>query len=140
MLRFCSTALVRWGLLLCYQSVYFGLLRDSVAGKDRTGVLAILLLDLVGTPKDAIALDYLLSRIGIEREREFLRESLRQWLGDDAMSHPGVAELGSVSPRVADHWQQHLAEKYGGSRGYCKDVLGFNDDEIDVICKNIKRQ
>jgi protein tyrosine/serine phosphatase len=112
----------------------------ATAGKDRTGVLAILLMNLVDAPKEVASFDYLLTRIGIERERDFLNESLKKWLGEDAMSQPGVAELGSVSPRVAKEFQELFHEKYGGAIGYCKSVLGFSDHDIDLIRKNIARQ
>ena len=109
------------------------------AGKDRTGVLAVLLYSLIDTPPDLISMDYLLTRIGIEREREVLNKSLEKWLGADAMNQPGVFELGSVSARVINEFQDHFREKYGGAKGYCRDVLGFDDKDLSIICKNIKQ-
>jgi len=109
------------------------------AGKDRTGVLAVVLHGLVETPRESTSLDYLLTRVGIERDREFLNEGLKKWLGEDAMDQPGVFELSSVNPRVVDEFQDHLEKKYGGAKGYCTEVLGFDDNDISLICNNIKR-
>ena len=91
------------------------------------------------TPPDVISLDYLLTRIGIEREREFLQKGLEKWLGEDAMNVPGVREMGSVTVRVITEFQDHLREKYGGAKGYCTAVLGFDDNDLSIICNNIKR-
>jgi hypothetical protein len=100
----------------------------------------MLLLQLVGATKETITLDYMLTRVGIEREREFLNESLRNWLGDDAMNQPGVFQMGSITPRVADEFQDQLAEKRGGAKGYLKKVLGLGAEDIAVIADNIRRK
>ena len=42
-----------------------GVLIHCAAGKDRTGLMTMLLLDLVGTPADVIAADYALSAVGL---------------------------------------------------------------------------
>lgn len=47
-----------------------------LAGKDRTGVLAAVILGLVGADADTINHDYCLTRIGTEPAREFLTKKL----------------------------------------------------------------
>jgi protein-tyrosine phosphatase family protein len=97
-------------------------------------------LSLADSTKDTITLDYVLTRIGVEREREFLVESLKKWLGEDALSQPGANELGSVSSRVINEFQDHVQKKYGGAKGYCKNVLGLKDEDISAIVKNLTTQ
>jgi hypothetical protein len=53
----------------------------DIAGKDRTGVLAALILALMDTPPDIIAKDYVLTRIGVEPFREKLLGQLLLMLG-----------------------------------------------------------
>ena len=108
-----------------------------IAGKDRTGVLAALLHSLTGTPVDTIAEDYILTRIGIEKERELLQGNLKKWLGDDAMSQPGVLQLGSVSMDVMRKFMVFLDEEYGGGAGYCRDHLGLSEQDVAKIVRNI---
>jgi Tyrosine phosphatase family len=93
----------------------------------------------VESPRDVIALDYVLTRIGVERERESLNESLKKWLGEDAMDQPGVFEMGTVSFPIINKFQDHFQQKYGGAKGYSKDMLGFDDNDLSIICNNIKR-
>ena len=45
------------------------------AGKDRTGVLAALVLSLLGVDEKVIATDYGLSRLGMDRMIEYVRET-----------------------------------------------------------------
>ena len=46
------------------------------AGRDRTGMLAFLLEDLAGSDVESMNLDFALTRVGIEPEREFLMKKL----------------------------------------------------------------
>lgn len=110
---------------------------NAVAGKDRTGVLAVILLNIAGTPKETITFDYTLTRVGIEREREFLIQNLKNWLGEDVMDQPGVLGLSSISKRVGDGFQERLEAEYGGVEGYCKNRLGFTDEDLVLIRKNL---
>jgi protein tyrosine/serine phosphatase len=43
-----------------------GVLYHCEVGKDRTGLMTMVLLDLVGTPEDVIAADYALTAVGLE--------------------------------------------------------------------------
>lgn len=49
-----------------------------LAGKDRTGVLAALLLSLAGADSSVVDHDYTLTRIGAEPAREMLTKKLFQ--------------------------------------------------------------
>lgn len=46
------------------------------AGKDRTGILAAIILDLAGADAETIDHDYNLTRIGVEPAREFLLKQM----------------------------------------------------------------
>jgi protein tyrosine/serine phosphatase len=91
------------------------------AGKDRTGVVAAIVLDLLGVADDDIAADYSLSRLGMDRFREWLlvtypaapAEAMHRFL--DGLRarfgsvHEYVAELG-VEPRVLDAMRADLLQ------------------------------
>lgn len=55
------------------------MLFHCTAGKDRTGVLAALLLVLAGAGREVVALDYSLTRVGVERDRGVLLQMLMLW-------------------------------------------------------------
>lgn len=63
-------------LLFVIQNPGEPFLVHCTAGKDRAGVGIAMLLSLAGVPRQAIAHDYALSRLGIERARDFLLEKV----------------------------------------------------------------
>lgn len=110
----------------------------SLAGFNRTGVLAGLLHALADTPADASTRDYMLSRIGMEPARETL---FRQAMGALQITDPETPGfLNRVSPR-ADFWesfQEGLAERFGGWDGYVTGVLGFSEGDLAVMKGNLR--
>jgi protein tyrosine/serine phosphatase len=64
----------------------------DIAGKDRTGVLAALILALMDTPPDIIAKDYVLTRIGVEPFRKKLLGQLLLMLGREQDSWDGTGK------------------------------------------------
>jgi HAD superfamily hydrolase (TIGR01509 family) len=93
------------------------------SGKDRTGVLVALLLDLVGVPREVIAADYAVSeeRLGVLARLE---------------NHPGTAEeraaatmLWRTLPETILDSLEHVDRQYGGVRAYLE-TCGLTTDEI----------
>jgi hypothetical protein len=78
-----------------------------------------------------------LTRIGVETEREMLTAGLKAWLGEDALEQDGVLELSSNSTAVMIGFLDFMGEKYNGPTGYCKDVLEFSDEDLDLIRRNV---
>ena len=97
-----------------------------VSGKDRTGLLVALLLDLVGVSRERIGADYAVTeqRLGILAMLAGL-EGTDQELADAAWSWrtPAAAVTGAL---------EHLDEVYGGARGFLR-ACGLTDDEIDRL-------
>jgi protein tyrosine/serine phosphatase len=104
----------------------------SLAGKDRTGVLAAVILSLAGVPADIIAYDYALSRIGIEPSRELLLQMLKLWNKDWTLETPGMQEFSQVKAEFMLGTLEMMEKKYGGAEGYARG-LGFGDDDLKVI-------
>ncbi|MFJ4848538.1 MULTISPECIES: tyrosine-protein phosphatase [unclassified Streptomyces] len=79
-------------------------------GKDRTGVLAALLLDAVGVPADAIAADYALTAQRVVRIRERLAR-LPSYRDLPAVEHHYMAS----KPQVMHHFLDTLRTRHGGA-------------------------
>lgn len=100
------------------------------AGKDRTGIVAALLLDLAGVDHDVIAEDYRLSN-------EYLKPRHDEWLAqvpDD--KREWALGLMDCPPAVMKAALDHLQVRYGGTAGYLKSI-GLSDDEINALRKRI---
>ena len=103
------------------------------AGKDRTGVAAMLLLDLAGVGADHIAEDYALSsqrRPSLQHDHTEAR-SLRPLLEDLGLDPDEFAPLWQARPAVILATREELHDRWGGSAGYLS-AAGASDADIDA--------
>lgn len=110
------------------------------AGKDRTGILAALILQLAGCSADLIARDYTLTRIGSEPVRDMFMKNL---VSKDAQSDPDtlrcMAGVTSIHYESMIQFLAQLEEAYPrGAEGYLKNALGFSDGDLEKIKANLK--
>ena len=101
-----------------------GLVVHCFAGKDRTGVVAALLLSVAGVPREAIAEDYALSRPA-------LYPLLEEWLAAEAdpdvrnhMRRRFECEPGTMKAAL-----EHLDRRYGSVAAYLRCV------GVDTACQ-----
>ena len=94
-------------------------------GKDRTGVIACMLLDLAGCHEYDIVKDYSESYENnmamIKQLEEMMPSEDEKFLGSD--------------PRVMMKFIAYLRENYGSTKGYLLNI-GFSDEEIEEIKEN----
>jgi protein-tyrosine phosphatase len=95
------------------------------AGKDRTGVIAALLLSLVDTHHDAIVYDYTLTA-------EYLAERIAKIRVSAAAAGMDVERLDILfasTPYSMEVTLKHLNERHGGSEAYLR-ACGLRDDDM----------
>jgi protein-tyrosine phosphatase len=103
------------------------------AGKDRTGVVAAIVLDLLGVRDDDIADDYSLSRLGMDRFRAWIIETYPE--AADAMSDQPQAFLDA--PTEAMHlFLAGLRQRHGSVHEYAGSH-GVSDDVIQAVQENL---
>lgn len=115
------------------------------AGRDRTGVLAGMLETLAGYDEETVQADYLLSRIGIEVAREQLlgfAKKYSQGVASNGSSEagfdvPGFHNLVSLRVTCWNAFVEAVGREYGGFEGYVTKVLGFSDEDLVKIKKNL---
>ncbi len=94
-------------------------------GKDRTGVIAALLMDLAGCHMYDIIKDYTES---YENNQEIIDEIIE-------VIPKEKASLFLSDPLYMMKMMDHLYEEYGSARGYFR-ILGLDDDILDQIVIN----
>jgi protein-tyrosine phosphatase len=99
------------------------------AGKDRTGVLAALVLGLLGVGDETIAADYGLSRVGMTAMVEWIRIN-RPEVADSMTDQPGV--LLEAPPRAMLALLDQLRAEHGSIEGYARSI-GLVDDTIEGL-------
>ena len=100
------------------------------AGKDRTGVIAALLLESLGVPRSVVVDDY-------EATARYRVHT------DDPETHQKLIELGMLpevaagilsTPRWAmERTLDHLDERHGGVEAYLTGPAGLTEDGIDRL-------
>jgi protein-tyrosine phosphatase len=97
-----------------------------VTGKDRTGVFAALILDLLDVPHETIVEDYRES----QRHMDLLFERLRArgTIGPDEARNPALG----VSPPAMVEMLEALAEQHGNARRYLREH-GVDDATLDRV-------
>ena len=97
------------------------------AGKDRTGLVAALLLDLAGVDHEDIIRDYALTETYIEPLMHELRENRPA-----AMPLELYVKLLDAKPEFMRDTLTHLDATYGGGAGYLR-ALGWRDEDVQRL-------
>jgi protein-tyrosine phosphatase len=97
------------------------------AGKDRTGVLAAIVLGLLGVPDETIVADYALSREAMERLWEWLRANAT----DIEQLERYAPAVRSAEPLTMRVFIERLRDEYGTFENYAG-ALGLTD-EVAVL-------
>jgi protein tyrosine/serine phosphatase len=107
-------------------------------GKDRTGVIAALLLVVAGVADpNVVAEEYALTEIGFD-------PAVRAAYVESLLKNPtakgnraGVERMLSAKKENLVASLTHIDKEYGGVEGYLKQELGFSDADITAIRKNL---
>lgn len=107
------------------------------AGRDRTGIVAGLLLTLAGASPETVALDFLLSRIGTEPAREQLVALAMQGSGAKGVDASGFHNLCNLKLSCWQAFVKATEQEHGGFQGYVTGTLGFSDGDLARIRRNL---
>ncbi|KAI6127421.1 protein-tyrosine phosphatase-like protein [Pisolithus croceorrhizus] len=106
------------------------------AGKDRTGVMAAILLKLASVDDHYICHDYSLTRVGREPDREKVIKRLSTEPLFAANTDAALRMLTSRYSTMAA-FLELLERVYGGVEGYIKKYCGLTEEDISRIRTNL---
>jgi len=106
------------------------------AGKDRTGVLAAIILSLAGAPDEEIAKEYQLTEVGLGEWKRIMTERLTPMLGGDRERADRMVGASEESMLAS---LDMMRETYGGPEAYVREILGFGEEDVERIRKNLMR-
>jgi protein-tyrosine phosphatase len=98
------------------------------AGKDRTGLLSVIVLSLLGVDEPTVIADYALSGAAMER----LRAKMMRKYPDNADEIAQLDEAFSADPAQMEALVDHLRERYGTVEAYLS-KLGASDELITAL-------
>lgn len=104
-------------------------------GKDRTGIVAALLEDLLGVPRDIIWDDYILSNAAFEKRNR------RYYIGTRLVMKKSTADafkdMYHANTDMLKNMFAYLDDTYGGTEGFFTDALGFDKSEIEAFREKV---
>jgi protein-tyrosine phosphatase len=100
------------------------------SGKDRSGFMAAMVLTALGAQRDAILVDYLLSRERTPKEpiRQMLRRTLGEALPEARLDM--LLELTTVRAEYLDAAFAEIEQNHGGIELYLRDIAGLGPEEL----------
>jgi protein tyrosine/serine phosphatase len=109
-----------------------GVLIHCAAGKDRTGLIAAMLLELAGVPEQEIAADY-------AQSEENLAELLEKWVAEapDEEERARRVALSSTPYESMLGVLRALDERHGGVRGFLLDA-GLSEETLDRAAARLR--
>ncbi|EPQ59168.1 hypothetical protein GLOTRDRAFT_136110 [Gloeophyllum trabeum ATCC 11539] len=112
------------------------LLFHCTAGKDRTGVIAAILLKLAGVDDEIVAEDYSLTRVGREPARAMVMARLAK-VSMFAENNEAALNMFTCRHETMIAFLALLREKYGGPEAYVRQYIGLAGTDIEVIKRNL---
>ncbi|EJD39302.1 hypothetical protein AURDEDRAFT_187452 [Auricularia subglabra TFB-10046 SS5] len=112
-----------------------GILFHCSAGKDRTGVIAALILALAGAYDEVIAADYALTQLGLAPYQSMIAAHFAA-NSDFTPSPENVTRMMSSEPETMFALLRFMRQKYGGAEGYCA-KLGFSHSDVARMKANL---
>ncbi|MFG2982109.1 tyrosine-protein phosphatase [Streptomyces sp. NPDC048258] len=100
------------------------------SGKDRTGLLAALVLALLGVPEDVIVEDFALTGLATDR-------LLADWRADHPGQEPAWPGYGRAPAEVMSLFLAALTRDHGSVRDYAADLLGVDDTLVAALRENL---
>ena len=101
-------------------------------GKDRTGIAAGLILEVLGASWETIAADYETSNLFYEDEIASLESVLRERGVEEELYPPVCGFVGVHLPMLENAWK-YMDEAWGGAIGYLKGACGVTEDELEAL-------
>ncbi len=102
------------------------------AGKDRTGIIAMLILLLSGATVETVLMDYAVSYENIKEMAAAQREAIIAQTGQEIPEY-----VFRSDPEQMQRAVDHLFQQYGSAEGYCK-AIGLMDDEIQGLARTLR--
>ena len=102
------------------------------AGKDRTGIIAALLLLILGVPEDLVLAEYSLSNEFHDEFRNIAAPHIKR-LGVFNVTVDDLFPLITADPQILQHALAHIREKYGSVEGYLTGPAGMDMQTLQKL-------
>lgn len=107
------------------------------AGKDRAGIGAVIIEEILGVPKDVILSDYLKTNDYLKADIRFLTEFVKKQAGTDSvLADEALGYLFGAQEEYIAAFYETVEKKYGGFDAFIRLGLCVTDEKRDELRKN----
>ncbi|KAG5491137.1 hypothetical protein JIQ42_01032 [Leishmania sp. Namibia] len=106
------------------QSIVF----HCTAGKDRTGLMAAIILHLVGVPRDTILEDYMLTSVCLKRPTE-----ANSYYDSTRISDAAIDVIWGIDSAYLNAAFDYMERRYGGVDAYVTEKLQIDADAVQRL-------
>lgn len=103
-------------------------------GKDRAGILALLVLTVLGASREDILADYLLTNIGRDKNIQSTFARFKRLMGGDEEAAWVVTNNHRARPENLEAFYESVGQRYGGMEPFMIEVLGYSAQR----CRNLR--
>ncbi len=107
-----------------------------VAGKDRTGIMAMLILGVLGVSEEDIMKDYMLTNVTGEAIARKAAEGIRQKTGNAKLAEQ-IRIMYMAHEEYLMGALDYIHEEYGTIRNYCIGKLKISEEELDAFRERV---
>ena len=114
------------------------------AGKDRAGVGAVIIEEILGVPRETVIADYLKTMDYLKRYVETYRKYIAAEIektrplsdGDKAVVYEAVGNLFGLDRSYLEAYYKAVDEKYGDFGTFIRKGLGLSEEQIEELRNN----
>lgn len=110
-----------------------GAVFHCTSGKDRTGIVAALLLLCLGADLSDIQMDYYASAVATFAQTEAMAQSLRREQYSSAIDE--IRYYNGIGKNIAEHVYRQITETYGSAEAYLSTVLQLKNEQRTLLCE-----
>ena len=104
------------------------------AGKDRAGIGAVIVEEILGVSKEDIISDYLSTNEFIKNDVRFMTDLFKKKAGiTDARVDESLGLMLGAEKEYIDSFYQAVKDSYGSMDGYIRDGLAVSDEDIRIM-------
>lgn len=101
------------------------------AGKDRAGIGAAIVEEILGVERNAVVDDYLATNKYLQGDIAFLTEFVKSQAGEDGLvTEEALKYLFGAERDYIEEYYQTIESKYGSFGGFLRDGLGLSREDI----------
>ena len=109
-----------------------GILFHCTSGKDRTGIVAALILYVLGVGIEDIRLDYYASAVSTFAATEAMAQNLRkEHYSEDAIDE--IRYFNGIGQYIAEGAYQRIIDEFGSVDNYLTEAIGLTDTGISML-------